>query len=85
MFYKTVCIGKRILFNLSAAHTHSCVPLLWHLCAIAVALPYECKPTLAIHGGFRDADYRRAPCITFGFYEPINRHRGTVISAILVQ
>ena len=48
-----------------------------------MALSLECKPTLAIRGGFRDTDSSRAPGITSDFYWPMNVHRGTVISAIV--
>ena len=50
---------------------------------MAVTLSSECKPTLAIRGGFRDTDSSRARGITSDFYGPMNVHRGTVISAIV--
>ena len=53
------------------------------LCVVAVALSYECKPILAIRGGFRDTDSSRAPRITSDFYGPMNVHLGTVFSAIV--
>ena len=55
------------------------------LCIVAVALSYECKPTLAIRGRFRATDSSLARGITSDFYGPMNVHRGTVISAIVTM
>ena len=41
------------------------------------------SPHWAIHGGFGYTDSSRVPSITSGFYEPMNVHRRSVISAIV--
>ena len=52
------------------------------MCVVGVTISYECKPTLAIHGGCRDTDSSKAPDIISGFYRPMNFHHVTLISAI---